>query len=1370
MKTRSSVLLWLVLSMLAPSPSKAAPAALESSRVPEPLKSWSDWARWNETYGLDSVPGNYQDPKRTVPLWPSFLEITAEPAGGRFLFHLEAYAQTWAVLPGSRDMWPMRVTLDEKEAPVLEHEGRPALLVAPGRHTIAGVFPWEKPPRTLQIPSQTGILTLKLHGQEVRNVTWNPEGVLWLERHPPEQDGARDFAELKVYRVLEDGAPMWLRTDLELTVSGKNRELELGGILPSGWSLAGTDGPLPMAVDDAGRLKVQARAGKWTLHADAFHLQPANNIGFSADITPAATHELVALKAAPSFRVIEFQGLPTVDVSQTTFPQKWRELPVFRWETKTPFRIEERLRGMGRHQTPGLHITRQLWLDENGRGLTFRDHIAGSQQTIWRLDSAPGQLLGSVRNGDEGQLITKNPATGDVGVEVRARTLQLEATGRVENVRTLPASGWKTDAASTTATLHLPPGWRLFALFGADYVKGDWLTAWTLMDLFVVLVFSMGTARVYGRKVGVLAFCTLLCSYREPEAPRYSWLFLLAALTLVRMVPDGWGARLLRALKGVAVLSLLLVLLPFLATQIQQALHPQLEKLERQERSLPLVGETTAPAAAQNALQKAVPEETALRKNADSAREDKRQYAAAEPKRSNQFSYDANARIQTGPPVPDWNWRTASYGWNGPVAPSQQVRLWLLSTGMVRALAALRIALLIAMCWLLLEVKEVQRRFWKGAHTGLLVLCCLCSTSLAAEPLPLPSNISDGFPSPQTLQLLRDRLAPDSDAFPHAADIPSASLEIQNDRVLLNAEIHVAVRTAVPLPGKLPAFSPLRVTVDEAPHAALRRDDGYLWVVLDAGVHRVHLEGILGAASEWEWAFLLKPHRIEIRAPDWQISGVRPNGVPEQQVFFRAKQAKASIPRGYDQLNVRPALLVERRLTLGFRWQLHTTVQRLSPEGRAVALRIPLLAGERVLTGGLVTTDGAAEVRLGATEKNTSWVSELPESESLDLASRPSDSWVEQWILVASPTWNVTLEGLPPVYAPEASNLVPRWNPWPGEAAHLKISRAEAQTGATITVASVQSETSVGLRQRTQHLSLSVRSSLGEDFSLRLPAEAEIRSLKLDGKELPVRIDSGQLQIPLHPGDQSVEVEWQSTLDLRPAIAVAPVSLPFPSANIQTVLKVPDGRWVLWTHGPLRGPAVRFWSILICSVLAGTALGRLRSSPLSSRDWVLLCIGLTQVSLPGALALAGWLLCISLRARQPYANVRPWIYNLLQTGLVFWTLAALAILASAVARGLLGTPEMFITGNGSSQFVLRWYQAQSTGALPQPGCVQVSLWWYRLAMLLWALWLAGAVLGWLKKGWEAFSAGGPVRSKSSPQKPPPLPHPGLDTPQSDAQS
>jgi len=89
---------------------------------------------------------------------------------------------------------------------------------------------------------------------------------------------------------------------------------------------------------------------------------------------------------------------------------------------------------------------------------------------------------------------------------------------------------------------------------------------------------------------------------------------------------------------------------------------------------------------------------------------------------------------------------------------------------------------------------------------------------------------------------------------------------------------------------------------------------------------------------------------------------------------------------------------------------------------------------------------------------------------------------------------------------------------------------------------------------------------------------------------------------------------------------------------------------------------------------------------------------------------------------------------------------------------------MFIRGNDSSRTLLRWYEARCDGVLPQPLCYSISIWWYRLMMLLWALWLAAALIRWLHRGWQQFSSGGCFRGNPPPATqdmlsppPPPLP-------------
>jgi hypothetical protein len=298
-----------------------------------------------------------------------------------------------------------------------------------------------------------------------------------------------------------------------------------------------------------------------------------------------------------------------------------------------------------------------------------------------------------------------------------------------------------------------------------------------------------------------------------------------------------------------------------------------------------------------------------------------------------------------------------------------------------------------------------------------------------------------------------------------------------------------------------------------------------------------------------------------------------------------------------------------------------------------------------------------------------------------------------------------------------------------------------------------------------------LRCSLGEDFLVELPAEAEITALTQNGKALPVRKDGRKLIIPLRPGEQKIVIQWKSSLPLGLLAQAGEVRLPVESANIQTILHVPQNRWVLGVAGPQRGPAVRFWGILICSLLAAVALGRAPGSPLRAVEWMLLAIGLTQVPLLAALSVVAWLFLLRWRGGDRFQQLGWPKYDLIQLLLIILTAVALGVLISAVGEGLLGSPEMFITGNGSSRTLLRWFQARSDGLLPRPGILTISIWWYRFAMLAWALWLAAALLRWLRRGWQDFSRGGffrprtkttaagqPVAAPGSAATPPPL-HP-----------
>ena len=1366
--------------------------------IPLMLKPWESWALWGSEDRNSPTP--YCDGNNHLNFWPSRLGVSVAKEFGNFEISVRVFAPAWVALPGGAEVWPLSVSLDGRPAPVVEHEKQPSLYLQPGTHRITGQFLWESMPQRLPVPREIGLLDLMIEGKPVEMPLWDANGDLWLKRDGTARQGEKDFLSTNLYTLLEDGVPLILRTRVELVVSGKNREEEIGFVLPEGWKVFSVSGNgIPVAVDDNGRLKAQVRPGKWTVEIGAFRLQDTPVIAYAKGVKPAAAQALFSFRAKPDFRLVDISGVTPVDASQTTIPGDWKKYPLYRWETGSPIRLEERLRGMGTQKPEGLGISRQLWLDMDGKGCTFRDFISGKSQQIWRLDATEGADLGSVSIGGEGQLITRNPANGAPGVEIRTRNLSLEAAGRMKLASELSASGWKTDAGNVSVTLNLPPGWRLFALFGADWVSGDWLTAWNLLDLFLLLIFTLAVFRLWGFLPSVVAFIALTLSYHEPGAPRYSWLILLIPLALGRILTQGWGGRVVTAAKWICIAVLLMNLIPFLSQQLQQVLYPQLERVSHApgRPSTPL-----AVAAPMRAVMNETDSEQAevatsslvtrgLGLNGDSEKSlgdapvDAVVAGAAgkvagrgggaggswgvssvvSSKAQNASLYqnqnlqnDLGANIQTGPAQPTWKWRSISFGWNGPVTAAQTVRPVLIPLGVERMLTILRIITLILLAALLLEARRFRSLLGATGGGGMAVAPLLIAGLLAMAFCPSVSAQSQ-IPDQKMIETLRDRLLEPSTAYPTAADIPTAALKIDGRHLQLDLEVHAVLRTAVPVPGALPSWSPVTLLLDGKPAEALRRADSFLWVVVPEGVHHIQVTGLLGEVTDWEWSFRLKPHRVTIEAPGWTITGVKPNGVPEQQIFLSQKQKTVGGGVDYDNPDLKSIALVERNLELGLVWQIHTTVSRKSSEGRAISLRIPLLPGENILTSNAVVKDGAVEVRLGAREGSYSWDSELPVTTALRIASRKDDSWTELWRMAASPIWNVSFSGLNPVFEQRTSDLIPVWHPWPGELVELSISRPVPVEGATVTVDKGRHEITLGRRQRESMLSLSLRCSVGQDFRITLPSGAQVTSLKIAGQSSPVRMEGEQLVLSLKPGSQNLSVAWTTPQLLENSSKAGSIRLPVETSNITTVIRVPQDRWTLLTFGPQIGPAVRFWGLLIASLIAAVILARLSLSPLTAVAWLLLLLGLTQVSLVPALAVVLWFFLFSWRGRMEWEG-KEVLRNIFQLFLIGLTLTFFGVMILLLNEGLLGSPRMFIIGNYSNAWMLQWSEPRCGNLLPQPGCLTISIWWYRLLMLLWALWLASSMVRWLPWAWKQFSHGGiffrRVKKTVVPPVPPPL--------------
>src|SRR5690606_1580240 len=128
----------------------------------------------------------------------------------------------------------------------------------------------------------------------------------------------------------------------------------------------------------------------------------------------------------------------------------------------------------------------------------------------------------------------------------------------------------------------------------------------------------------------------------------------------------------------------------------------------------------------------------------------------------------------------------------------------------------------------------------------------------------------------------------------------------------------------------------------------------------------------------------------------------------------------------------------------------------------------------------------------------------------------------------------------------------------------------------------------------------------------------------VDGVGQSPRSDDGRVRIALAPGSHDVLVHWQEHDGLASLFETPTVDVGAAGVNHRVVVELPEDRWLLFAHGPARGPAILLWGYLVLLVLAAILLSRLPDSPLSIWGWLLLGLGLVHVPAGVAVFIAAW--------------------------------------------------------------------------------------------------------------------------------------------------
>ncbi len=1329
---RLSIILVLLALLSGFSALPARPLA--EADVPEPLKPWTQWVL--RDHQDRACPLLYNGSARHC-VWPGELSLDLASARGAFRQRVTVYRPSFVALPGGGRHWPQGVSVDGEPVTVVLHDGAPSVHLPLGEHLVVGHFPWSVLPESLRLPADSGLIDVRVNGEQ-RPRPDIRDGRLWLRSRPSDEKAApRDSLTLSVFRLIDDDHPMRVLTRLRIEVSGRRREVRLGNPLLDGFVPLRIEAPLPARLEPDGSLRVQVRPGVWQVDVEALHPAWLTELALAARPVPWPEEEIWSFEARPALRLVEVIGGARVDPRQTRMPEKWRSLPAYRLRAGERLVLKVIRRGDPAPASDSLSLERSLWLDFDGQGYTLRDSISGAITSGWRLSARSPIQLGRVVLDGRPRFITRLEKDGPEGVEVRKGRLDMLAESRIDApLRQLPATGWDRVFERVGTTLHLPPGWRLLAVSGVDAESGSWLRQWTLFDLFLVFLIAAAVGRLWDWRWALAALVGLALIWHEPAAPRFIWIFLLATVGLLRVLPAGRYRVVMRIAHLLGLVVLLISVLPFVVEQARTAIYPQLAPADGfapavlKQDAATGQSDASAPREVAESIADKYITLNGLHAPAASSRRKARDQGAR---------VDPNARIQTGPGLPEWRWRSVSLTWNGPVDADQRIGLTLTGPLLNACFNLLRILLVGLLAWRMLDRLPLRLpRPGKGAGSVLLAW-------LAVGVFLSPSGArASDYPSEALLKQLESRLTEAPECLPRCADIERLGIELEGRDLRLRLRVASIGESAIPLPLDRRQATPLQVFVDSEAATALRRDtEDQLWLSLSDGPHDVLIHARVTRPDRLSVPLPLAPHRIELIADGWKVDGLRDGLAPDGQLHFR--RASGDSDEGADQrlatTSLPPFVRIERTLRLDLEWSVETRVTRVSPSGAPIVLKVPLLAGESVISEDVQVEQGRALVNMGAMVERFQWRSRLPVGDHIRLEAPRTSRWVEVWKLDVGPQWHADIEGIAPMHHQANGRWLPTWAPWPGESVELRLRRPRGAAGATRTIDYSELQLRPGRRATDAALRFRLRGSQGGRHRIGLPEGVELLSVKLDDSSLPLRLEDGGLFLPIHPGEQTFELRWRQPGGMPWRWRSPRVDLGLASVNASLHLVVPTDRWLLFARGPRLGPAVLFWSQLLILLLVAVMLGRARGyTPLGTGSWMLLGIGLSQVPVVDALWVVATLFAFGWRGGRFPDQIGRY-FNPAQVLLAMSALVTFAILFWAVRQGLLGRPEMQVGGNGSGAFRLNWYQDRSASLLPIVSVWSAPLLVYRLLMLAWALWLAFSLLGWTKWGWRMFSRG-----------------------------
>lgn len=701
---------------------------------------------------------------------------------------------------------------------------------------------------------------------------------------------------------------------------------------------------------------------------------------------------------------------------------------------------------------------------------------------------------------------------------------------------------------------------------------------------------------------------------------------------------------------------------------------------------------------------------------------------------------DEDSLVQQGPGVPELVARSWTFDLEGLVGPEKQLRFFLVSPLVNGLIKLLRVVIV---WYLLLMLMGI----WKGIK-GNSSLRDVKIGSLGVALMftllghyPHQEAVAQDYPSMELLRELESRV----NANRCQKDCTVAERAVLSiDKDILSLEVWLASKGdgAWALPGPSSEFMPQDVEMDRAQTIALtRRQSGAIWVRVPDGTHVLRMSGYIGKRKSLALRFDSFLGQLKISADGWQVEGLGEGGEVKGQVILTKLEVNESnpiveenftkqSPSAEKKERLEARYVVTRHLTLGVLWSGRTSVKRVGASDVASLVLVPLVTGEAVVQDELEVKDGMVLVKFPLGRQEVTWTSNFEPSSRLDFNAQNNPRVAEVWQLECNTQWLCRTEGLGPIKSMEENRQLWTFRPWPGENVSLLPVQLQGAPGSKRITQRVVAVYSLGESQLNTSLKVDLRSSEGGRQIWKFPADVELLSATINGREERLDLSDGDMSVPIRPGLNSIELELREMGGIKSAQKLPQISLGSDLTNVYQSVVVPEDRWLLAARGPAWGSVLMLWPFLLFVGVISAVFRLCNVGPLRAWEYFILGSGLVGLNDGMFLVVPLALIILELRRRNRLALCS---FTEKAMNLNSFLLAALTgvVLVWAVISALSIEPFAVTAGGNEGGDALSWYsQKVPGGQLPELEVLSVPGWVWRGLMLSWAVWVILSLVKW----------------------------------------